>query len=121
MKYLIVLFSVIFLFSFSLEAQEERKVLVEVFTNSHCGQCPAAHNVIDNYLTKKILFKDNFLYFNTSEGTIFYYNLINKQSDFIKISDNMLPLIGTPLFINDSLYTVDMETSLYKIDLERSK
>jgi hypothetical protein len=51
MKYLIILFSVILLFNFSLEAQEERKVLVEVFTNSHCGQCPVAHNVIDNYLS----------------------------------------------------------------------
>jgi hypothetical protein len=38
------------LFTFPTFAQEERKVLVEVFTNSHCPLCPAAHNVIDNYL-----------------------------------------------------------------------
>ena len=41
---------VLLLFSSFLLAQEERKVLVEVFTNSHCPLCPAAHNVIDNYL-----------------------------------------------------------------------
>jgi hypothetical protein len=33
-----------------LLAQEERKVLVEVFTNSHCPLCPPAHNVVTNYL-----------------------------------------------------------------------
>jgi hypothetical protein len=38
------------LFAGILHSQEERKVLVEVFTNSHCSQCPAAHNVIDNFL-----------------------------------------------------------------------
>jgi hypothetical protein len=50
MKCLIILFSVIILLSSSLKAQEERKVLVEVFTNSHCPLCPPAHNVIDDYL-----------------------------------------------------------------------
>jgi len=51
MKCLIILFSVIILLGSSVKAQEERKVLVEVFTNSHCPLCPPAHNVIDNYLT----------------------------------------------------------------------
>ena len=37
-------------FSSILFAQEERKVLVEIFTNSHCPLCPSAHEVIDNYL-----------------------------------------------------------------------
>ena len=46
-KYVLI---ILLLFSSILIAQEERKVLVEVFTNSHCSLCPAAHNVIDNYL-----------------------------------------------------------------------
>lgn len=50
MKYLSVIISGLILFTSVLFAQEERKVLVEVFTNSHCPLCPAAHNVIDNYL-----------------------------------------------------------------------
>lgn len=29
--------------------QEEHKVLIEVFTNSHCSLCPDAHNYLDNY------------------------------------------------------------------------
>jgi thiol-disulfide isomerase/thioredoxin len=30
--------------------QEQREVLVEIFTNSHCPSCPAAHNVMEQYL-----------------------------------------------------------------------
>jgi len=51
MKYLFVIVSVTLLFTSILFAQEERKVLVEIFTNSHCPLCPTAHNVIDNYLS----------------------------------------------------------------------
>ncbi|MEW5797850.1 MAG: T9SS type A sorting domain-containing protein [Bacteroidota bacterium] len=29
----------------------ERKVLVEMFTNSHCGVCPAAHAALNSYLS----------------------------------------------------------------------
>ena len=50
MKYLFAIISGLILFTSVLFAQEERKVLVEVFTNSHCPLCPAAHNVIDSYL-----------------------------------------------------------------------
>ena len=38
------------LFSITLFAQEERKVLVEVFTNSHCPLCPPAHTIMENYI-----------------------------------------------------------------------
>jgi len=42
---------VILIFYFvTVSGQHDRKVLVEVFTNSHCPHCPAAHNVIDDYL-----------------------------------------------------------------------
>jgi hypothetical protein len=41
---------ILLLCNFALFAQEDRKVLVEIFTNSQCPLCPAAHNVIDNYL-----------------------------------------------------------------------
>ena len=50
MKHFINIICAIIFITLSLYAQEERKVLVEVFTNSHCPLCPAAHNVIDNYL-----------------------------------------------------------------------
>jgi len=51
MKYLFVIVSVTLFFTSVLFAQEERKILVEIFTNSHCPLCPTAHNVIDNYLS----------------------------------------------------------------------
>ncbi|RPI69034.1 MAG: hypothetical protein EHM47_13850, partial [Ignavibacteriales bacterium] len=50
-----------FLFSFP---QEERKVLVEIFTNSHCTLCPAAHNVINNYLSGPNGNKINYIYYH---------------------------------------------------------
>lgn len=51
MNYAVRFTIILMLFSSLLFAQEERKVLVEVFTNSHCPLCPPAHNVIQNYLT----------------------------------------------------------------------
>jgi len=71
MKYLTVLLSVIFLISFSLKAQEERKVLVEVFTNSHCPLCPVAHNIIDDYLTGP----------NGDKISYIFYHMIYPYSD----------------------------------------
>jgi hypothetical protein len=56
------------IFSF---AQEERKVLVEVFTNSHCPLCPAAHNVLDNYLTGP----------NGDKISYIYYHMVYPYSD----------------------------------------
>ncbi len=59
------------LFTFTLFAQEERKVLVEVFTNSHCPLCPAAHNVIDNYLAGP----------NGNRISYIYYHMIYPYND----------------------------------------
>jgi len=41
---------VLIFYSVTVTAQHDKKVLVEVFTNSHCPHCPAAHDVIDDYL-----------------------------------------------------------------------
>jgi len=54
----------ILLFAGILQSQEERKVLVEVFTNSHCSLCPAAHNVIDNYLAGPNGNKISYIYYH---------------------------------------------------------
>jgi hypothetical protein len=93
MKCLIILFSVIILLSSSLKAQEERKVLVEVFTNSHCPLCPPAHNVIDDYLAgpngNKIgyifyhmiyPYNDDPLYWQSQEGSDVRDNYYNPVS-----------------------------------------
>jgi hypothetical protein len=70
MKYLLVIISGLILYSLS-NAQEERKVLVEVFTNSHCPLCPAAHNVIDNYLAGP----------NGNKISYIYYHMIYPYND----------------------------------------
>lgn len=61
-------FSTIFLsifITFTVAAQEQREVLVEIFTNSHCPLCPAAHNTIDNFLnTSPNADKINYIYYH---------------------------------------------------------
>ncbi|MCW8804486.1 MAG: Omp28-related outer membrane protein [Ignavibacteriaceae bacterium] len=64
MKYLFIIISGLIFFTSVLFAQEERKVLVEVFTNSHCPLCPAAHNVIDNYLAGPNGDKISYIYYH---------------------------------------------------------
>jgi len=44
----------ILLFTTSILTAGGKKVLIEVFTNSHCVLCPAAHSTIDNYLQSGI-------------------------------------------------------------------
>src|SRR3970040_1580365 len=73
---------ILLLFTNPLFAQEERKVLVEVFTNSHCPLCPPAHNVIENYLTGP----------NGNKISYIFYHMIYPYSD-------------------DSLYWQSMESS----------
>ncbi len=71
MKYLKIILLNLILFSSMLFPQEERKVLVEVFTNSHCPLCPPAHNVITNYLAGP----------NGDKISYIYYHMIYPYSD----------------------------------------
>lgn len=64
MRFIKNILLIVSLFSFILFAQEDRKVLVEVFTNSHCPSCPAAHSVIDNYLAGSNGDKISYIYYH---------------------------------------------------------
>jgi len=66
-----ILFIVSFFFSSILFAQEERKVLVEVFTNSHCPLCPPAHNTIENYINGP----------NGDQISFIFYHMVYPYSD----------------------------------------
>ena len=50
MKFLKTILVILIFYSITVSGQHDRKVLVEIFTNSHCPHCPAAHDVIDDYL-----------------------------------------------------------------------
>jgi hypothetical protein len=71
MKHLILLVIVLLNFTSLLFAQEERKVLVEVFTNSHCPSCPNAHNVLEAYLAGS----------NGAKISFIFYHMIYPYSD----------------------------------------
>ncbi|MEJ2102941.1 MAG: T9SS type A sorting domain-containing protein [Ignavibacteriaceae bacterium] len=76
----ITVFLILILFSHSiLFAQEERKVLVEVFTNSHCPLCPAAHNVLNNYLAGPNGDKISYVYYHMvypyADDSLYYQSM----------------------------------------------
>lgn len=49
----------------NIMAQEQREVLVEIFTNSHCSLCPDAHNTLDTYLNNNPnADKINYIYYH---------------------------------------------------------
>jgi hypothetical protein len=59
------------IFTSTLFSQEDRKVLIEIFTNSHCSLCPTAHNIIDNYLAGP----------NGNKISYIYYHMVYPYSD----------------------------------------
>ncbi len=79
MRYPVIFFSTVLIFSSILFAQEQRKVLVEVFTNSHCPLCPAAHNTLDNYLAGS----------NGEQISYIYYHMVFPYSDDLLYQQSM--------------------------------
>ncbi len=64
MKKYFALLLIVFISQIFLYPQEERKVLVEVFTNSHCPLCPPAHTTLDNYLAGPNGNKINYIFYH---------------------------------------------------------
>ena len=63
MKNIFLLLTMILMASSFISASE-KKVLVEIFTNSHCGLCPTAHTALDNYLGTANADKIEFVYYH---------------------------------------------------------
>ena len=80
MRKSLLLITVLILLSSIVLAQEERKVLVEVFTNSHCGLCPNAHSIIDDYLSEP----------NGDRINYIYYHMVYPYSDDILYQQSMV-------------------------------
>lgn len=79
MKYIVLPILVLLTFNSILFAQEERKVLVEVFTNSHCPSCPNAHNVLETYLAGS----------NGAKISFIFYHMIYPYSDDLLYAQSM--------------------------------
>ena len=67
---LIIIFTV--LVGLNVMAQTQREVLVEVFTNSHCPSCPAAHNTLQAYLNTSL---------NANKINYIYYHMVYPYAD----------------------------------------
>ncbi len=79
MKYLILAAAIAYLFTTVLFAQEERKVLVEVFTNSNCPLCPPAHNAVNSYLAGQNGDKISYIFYHMvypySDDSLYYQSM----------------------------------------------
>ncbi len=78
MKNLFKIFIIVLIPLCLVFSQEEKKVLVEVFTNSHCPLCPPAHNAINNYLAGPNGDKINFIFYHMaypySDDSLYLHN-----------------------------------------------
>jgi len=70
----------------------------------------------EKYPTKRMIKADSGLYFCSDTGKLFYHNIITGENKLIDIPQNTgkLPLIGSPVFINGSVYVVDSKSNIYK-------
>jgi hypothetical protein len=75
----VIFLSSVLIFTSMLFAQEQRKVLVEVFTNSHCPLCPPAHNTINNYLAGP----------NGDKISYIFYHMVFPYSDDLLYQQSM--------------------------------
>ena len=74
---------------------------------------------INKYLTKKLVKYNNYILFCSDTGDIFYYDTSNDEKALLNIPQNSkkLPLIGTPVILNNNIYIIDIESNLYKMSL----
>ncbi len=68
----------------------------------------------DKYLTKKLLFFNDALFFCGENGTLFYFDCIGNNYKLIKINEST-QLIGSPILINKSIYLLDTSGNFYEI------
>ncbi len=63
---------------------EEKKALVEIFTNSHCPLCPPAHSAIDKYLQTNNSDKIEYIFYHMqfpySTDKLYQHNIADSQS-----------------------------------------
>jgi len=90
------LFTMILLLFSSLLFGTDKKVLVEIFTNSHCALCPAAHSALDSYLQTSNGNKIVYIYYHMS----FPYSTdqihLNNVADATSKNDYYGPYFSTP-------------------------
>ena len=83
MKIINLIMTILLVFSIALTASEKR-VLVEIFTNSHCPLCPSAHSTMDSYLQSPNGDKIEYIYYHMSfpysDDQLYQHNPEDSQS-----------------------------------------
>lgn len=79
----------------------QKKVLVEVFTNSHCGPCGSSYNYMNNNINNKPI-KDSFIYVYHHVSTYSDDKLYQESRTFTNPRANWYGNIqGTPTYVVD--------------------
>jgi outer membrane protein assembly factor BamB len=73
----------------------------------------------DIYFTKKIVVVGKKFFFNSNNGKIFFYDTSEGRSGFINLNNRneVYPLIGTPMILNQNLFSVDIKSNIYRIEI----
>ncbi|MCP5064867.1 MAG: T9SS type A sorting domain-containing protein [Ignavibacteriae bacterium] len=95
----------------------EKKVLVEIFTNAHCGACPPAHSALDQYLQSTNGNKIEFIYYHMafpySSDELYKHNTLdsgNKSSFYGSFSSTPQPFFdGTYKSRNYSQWSSELD------------
>ena len=85
MKKILTKFIILLTIFFSINYAAEKKILLEVLTNSHCPLCPPAHTVINSYLANSA---------NASKINYIFYHMVFPYSDDKLYNDNPLDASG---------------------------
>ncbi|MBN2547124.1 MAG: FecR domain-containing protein [Spirochaetes bacterium] len=68
----------------------------------------------DKYLIKKLVKKGSKLYYACDNGSLFIYDTKAGSHEFVKSQKSMtVPLVSSPVIINDNIYVYDMDSNLY--------
>jgi hypothetical protein len=89
MRNLTKIFLIVIILSNIFYAQEERKVLAEVFTNSHCPLCPPGHNALESYKQSSP---------NADNINYIYYHMVYPYSDDALYRDNQTDSDGRDVY-----------------------
>ena len=68
----------------------------------------------NKYLIKKLMCYGDFIYFSSDTGKLFCYDLSSGKHRMLDVSQG-IPLIGSPIEIIGSIYTVDKNSNVYAI------
>ena len=80
--------------------------------------CQDSHSDKDmemDFDAPKLLLDKEALYYSSDTGRLFTYDTSELRADWIQLGDNHVPLTGTPVQWNGSIYILNTKAEIYKL------